>query len=86
MALPAVPEWLKLRDGTLRPGVFDTTVLVLLGGTPQYRLDARPGGGQYICNVIQTINGRMVGNDTKYPTKDAAWAGGLDTLRETLGW
>ena len=86
MALPTVPDWLKLHDGGLKPGISDRTVYVLIGGEPQYRLDARPAGGKHVCDVVQTVNGRLLGDDTKYDTRDAALAGGLDALRNRLGW
>jgi hypothetical protein len=86
MPLPTVPDWLKLRDGSLTPGVHPQTAHVMLGGQPQYRLDARPAGGRYVCYVTQTVNGRPLGDGTTYPTADAALAGGLETLRNRLGW
>jgi hypothetical protein len=86
MTLPTVPDWLKLHTGDLTPGVNGETVFVRIGGQPQYRLDARPAGGKYVCNVIQTVNGRPLGDGTKYDTAGAALAGGLETLRSNLGW
>jgi hypothetical protein len=86
MSLPTVPDWLKLRDGSLRPGLGDHTVFVMLGGQPQYRLDARPAEGKHACAVTQTVNGRRLDDGTTYPTRDAALAGGLDQLRNRLGW
>lgn len=86
MAVPTVPDWLTLRDGGLRPGLSSNTVLVLLGGRPEYRLDARPAGGQFVCNVTQTVNGRQLGSSPPAAAPAAALAGGLDLLREKLGW
>ena len=86
MPPPAVPDWLKRHDGSLKPGLSDRTVYVLFGGEPHYRLDARPAGGTFACAVTQTENGRLLGDDTKYDSLDAALAGGLETLRNRLGW
>lgn len=81
-----VPEWLKSRDGNLRPGVGADTVFVMIAGEPQYRLNARPAGGRFACNVTQTVSGRPLGDATEYDTADAAFAGGLERLRNVLGW
>jgi hypothetical protein len=86
MALPSVPDWLKLRDGSLKPGVRDQIVFVMVGDQPHYRLDVRPAAGQFACAVTQTVNGRRLDEATTYPTADAALAGGLDQLRAKLGW
>jgi hypothetical protein len=86
MSLPAVPDWLTRHDGSLQPGLTDRTVYVLIGGAPQYRLDARPAGGRFVGTVTQTVNGRPLDGDAKYETIDAALAGGLEALRADLGW
>ena len=83
---PTVPEWLTLRDGSLRLGLGEHTVFVMLSGQPQYRLDARPAAGAFACAVTQTVNGRRLDGGATYPTRDAALAGGLEQLRATLGW
>ena len=86
MPLPTVPDRLKLRDGTLRPGIAEHVVFVMLGGQPQYRLDATPAEGKLACAVTQTVNGRRLDDGTTYPTLDDALAGGLEQLRTRLGW
>ena len=86
MASPTVPDWLALRDGSLKPGLRDNTLFVMLGGQPQYRLDARPAAGKHTCQVTETINGRQLGDGTAYPDRTAAVAGGLEQLRAKLGW
>jgi len=87
MALPTTPEWLSKREGSLKPGLRDFTLLVLLNNQPQYRLDVRPAVGQFTCNVTQTINGKQLDDSlTRYSSPDAAFEGGLDTLRSQLGW
>lgn len=86
MALPAVPEWLKQREGSLKPGLRENIVLVMLANQPQYRLEARPAGGSYACVVAQSNNGKRLDDATTYPSADAALVGGLDQLRNRLGW
>jgi hypothetical protein len=86
MPLPAVPDWLTLRNGSLKPGIRDHILFVLVGDQPQYRLEARPAKGRTTCQVIQTNNGRRLDAGKEYPDPAAALAGGLDELRDTLGW
>ncbi len=86
MPLPAIPDWLSKRDGSLSAGVGDHTVFVILGGKPQYRLDVRPAQGEFTCNVMQSNNGHRLDADAKFPTAAAAFGGGLDALRGKLGW
>jgi hypothetical protein len=81
-----VPDWLAKRDGTLKPGIRAHALHVLIGGVPQYKVEARPAGGQFICAVQQSVNGKRLDDDTKYPTADAAVAGGLEQLKKALGW
>ncbi|MBA4063889.1 MAG: hypothetical protein C0501_09290 [Isosphaera sp.] len=85
--MPTPPDWLKLRDGALKPGVRAETTFVLVGGRPLYKLELRPAAGTIACAVSNTVNGRRL-DDPKatYPTADAALAGGLDQLRNALGW
>ena len=86
MTVPAVPEWLRIRDGALVPGYRAESVFVSFGGQPHYRLDIRPAAGQYSCAILQTENARRLDGGTTYPTADAAVAGGLEELRAKLGW
>lgn len=81
-----VPEWLALRDGGLTPGIRDFILFVTLGGKPNYRLEARPAAGKFICAVTQTNNGKRLDDATVYPNETAALAGGLEQLRTKLGW
>lgn len=84
--LPTTPEWLHLHDGTLSAGLRSDTIYVVIGGKPQYRLDARPAQNQFACSVLQTVNGKRLDDKAGYPTADAALVGGLDQLRAKLGW
>jgi hypothetical protein len=80
------PEWLTLHDGKLRRGLSFGTWLVLLGATQQYRLDIRPAKGKFTCGVTQSNNGRRVDKGIEYADALAAANGGLEELRQALGW
>ena len=82
-----VPDWLKLHDGSLKPGVRPETTFVMVGGQPLYKLEVRPTAGTFACAVSNTVNGKRL-DDAKatYPTHEAAFAGGLEQLRAALGW
>ena len=86
MALPAVPDWLTLRDGSLKPGIRDHILFVVLGGQPQYRLEVRPAKGHSTCQVTQANNGRRLDAGKEYADPATAFSGGLDELRANLGW
>jgi len=82
-----LPEWLAKRGGALKPGVQPHMFFVLICGAPQYKVEARPAVGTFICAVQQSMNGKRL-DDPKltYPSADAALAGGLEQLRQALGW
>ncbi len=83
----SVPEWLATRGGALKSGVRLETTFVMLDGHPQYKLELRPAEGKYACAVSNTVSGKRI-DDPKanYPDAAAALAGGLDQLRNSLGW
>lgn len=82
-----VPDWLQLRGGVLKPGVRAETTFVMLEGNPLYKLEVRPAAGTFACAVSNTVNGKRLDDTaTTYPTAEAALAGGLDQLRNKLGW
>lgn len=80
------PDWLKARDGDLRCAPNGRTWLVMLSGTPQYKLTPAPAEGKHTCEVLQSVNQKRVDKGLVYPTADAALNGGLDELRAALGW
>ena len=87
MSLPSTPDWLAKRDGGLAPGIRPHILFVSVSGHPQYRLEARPAKGQYECVVVKTVSGKMIDNVSEvYPSADAAFAGGLERLKQNLGW
>jgi hypothetical protein len=86
MLATTAPDWLTRHGGELRPGLSDATWLVLLDGEPQYRLSVAPAKGQFTCAVVQTVNGKRLDKGLEYPDVSAALAGGLEELRQALGW
>ncbi len=80
------PDWLKLRTGALQPGLNAQTLLVTLSGHPLYRLFATTAKGLFTCVVTQTNNGHRLDEGKCYPCIEAALGGGLEELREKLGW
>ena len=82
-----VPDWLAMRAGTIQPGIRPETLFVLIGGQPLYKLEVRPAEGRFACAVMNTANGQRLDKaDTIYASVDEAFAGGLEQLRERLGW
>ena len=81
-----IPDWLATRSGDLRPGVDSDIWLVLLDGSPQYKLIVAPAKGQFTCAIVQANNGRRLDKGTIYPSTEAAMHGGLAALRDILGW
>jgi hypothetical protein len=80
------PEWLARRNGELHRGVNADTWLVLLDGSPNYKLFVTPAKGKFSCVVTQTNNGKRLDKALEYLSIDAALAGGLEELRQVLGW
>ena len=80
------PDWLTSRNGGLKTGPTGSSLYVLLDGEPLWRLDPVPAKGQFTCTIIMTNNGKRLDKGNLYPTLQAALAGGLEELREMLGW
>jgi hypothetical protein len=80
------PDWLTQRGGTLKLGPDGNTWFALIDNEPQYRLVPIPAAGKYSCHVVQTINGKRLDKGSFYPTVDDAIRGGLEDLRQALGW
>ena len=83
----SVPDWLRQRGGALKPGVRPETTFVMVGGSPLYKLEVRPAVGTFACAVSDTVSGKRL-DDPKatYPDAGAAILGGLEQLRNALGW
>jgi hypothetical protein len=82
----SLPDWLKLRNGSLRSAVEGHSQFVILDGEPQYKLTAVPVTGKHGCWIIQCVNGRPLPAQGTYATVDEALNGGLEELRKSLGW
>ncbi len=80
------PDWLTRHGGELRASIDGRSWLVYLSGDPQYLLLALPADGKFACRVSQTINGRRLDGKATYPTLEDAARGGLEDLRQALGW
>lgn len=86
MAGVTTPDWLAKRGGVLQRSTKPDTWLVFLDNSPQYRLVPVPAAGKYGCDVTQTVNGRRLEGNGRYPSVDDAVRGGLEDLRKALGW
>jgi hypothetical protein len=80
------PEWLALHGGEARASKDGQSWVVYLGGEPQYLLVAVPVAGKFGCRVSQTNNGKRLDGPGTWDTVAQALAGGLDVLRQKLGW
>ena len=85
MSTPA-PDWLTRHDGTLKPAVDGNSYVVLFANLPQYTVAPRPAAGKLACEVIQTINGKRLDCPGTFATHAEALQGGLEALRQALGW
>jgi hypothetical protein len=82
----AVPAWLARRGGAIQPGVQPETRFVLIDGQPLYKLEVRPAAGRYSCPATETASGRRLDSAATHGSFDEALGGGLEQLREKLGW
>jgi hypothetical protein len=83
----STPDWLTQRGGELQTSRDGTSWVVYFDHEPQYLLVAVPVKGQFGCCISQTINGRRLDkNGAVYPSVEDAARGGLEELRQTLGW
>ncbi len=80
------PDWLARRGGGLSPGLNPQTVMITLDGHPQYRLFATPAEGKVTCAIYQTNNGKRLDAGKTYASVGDALSGGLEELRQALGW
>lgn len=79
------PEWLTRRGVLLRPGLGNSWYLVF-NDRPQYALQPTPAGGKYTCRVTQANSGKRLDKGTVFPSAEDAVRGGLEELRQALGW
>ncbi|HLW68506.1 MAG TPA: hypothetical protein VKS79_24520 [Gemmataceae bacterium] len=80
------PEWLSQRGGQIRPGISANTWLILLSNMQEYAAMVTPAAGKFTCAVTQRNNGKRLDKATVYPTAEAAVQGGLEELKQALGW
>lgn len=80
------PDWLTQRGVHLQESEDGRSWLVYLNKEPQYLLMAVPVKGQIGCRITQTINGSRLDAGATYASVEAALQGGLEELRQALGW
>jgi hypothetical protein len=80
------PDWLLRHDGALHLGKDGHSASVHFAGGLQYVLVPVPAKGKHSCRVIQTINGKRLDGTNTYATAEDAIRGGLEDLRQALGW
>ena len=86
MTPPTTPHWIALHGGELRRGLNDHTWLVLLSSMQEYAAVITPAAGKFTCAVTQRNNGKRLDKGTAYPTAETALQGGLEELKQALGW
>ena len=84
--MTTIPDWLARHGGSLKPVADGPGCYVYFDGQPQYFILPRPAAGKYACEVTQGINGKRLEKNKTYATAEQAVRGGLDDLREALGW
>jgi hypothetical protein len=77
---------MAVRGGEVRGGADGHAWAVYFDGQPQYLVVPVPAKGKFTCDVTQTINGKHLEGQGTYATRDEALAGGLNDLRNALGW
>jgi hypothetical protein len=80
------PPWLTQRNGELRLASDGITWFVVLDGQPHYSLTPVPVQGKYGCAIKQVNNGHPIESKDVYSTAAEALRGGLEDLRQALGW
>lgn len=84
--MTTTPDWLKQREGELKPSKDAQSCAVFIGGQMYYVLLAVPAKGKFTCRISQTNNGKRLDVGKTYDGVNQALSGGLDELREALGW
>jgi hypothetical protein len=59
---------------------------VVIGNQAHYRLTPVPVGGQFGCDIVQTVNGKRFSSDRRANSSAEALAAGLEDLGRALGW
>lgn len=80
------PSWLAQRGGELRLSKDGHAASVYFAGQLQYLLVPIPAKGRFACRVTESINGRRLDGEQTYPSAEQALQGGLEQLRQALGW
>jgi hypothetical protein len=84
--IETVPDWIKARGGDLKPSRDGHSWTFYLAGQPQFLVEPVPANGKFACRVSLTNNGKRLEKGSVYETSLEAMRGGLDDLRDYLGW
>jgi hypothetical protein len=80
------PDWLAKHGGELHQGKDGRSASVFFAGQLQYVLVPVPVKGKFGCRISQTINGKRLDGTGTYATPEDTLRGGLEDLRQALGW
>lgn len=84
--MASIPQWLTKRGAEVKTGRDGQVWTIYFAGQPQYLVEPLPAKGKFTCRVLQTINGKRYDKGGVYATGEEAIQGGLEDLREALGW
>jgi len=79
-------DWLTIRDAEIRPSANGQSWLVYQGGKFLYVIAAIPADGKFSNKIMVSFNGHQIQKGQIYETAQEALEGGLEELREYLGW
>jgi hypothetical protein len=80
------PDWLAKHGGEFHLGKGGSSASVFFAGQMQYVLIPVPAKGKFGCRISQTINGKRLDGAGTYANAEDALRGGLEDLRQALGW
>lgn len=80
------PSWLTKHEGEVRASHDGRSWSVMFSGKPHYVLEAVPAGGKFCCRVVQTISAKQLDKGRLFNSLEEACQGGLEDLRNALGW
>ncbi len=80
------PDWMAQRGAELVPAPVGRSWLVMFNGTAQYKLTPGPAAGRHECSIMKGVSGKRIDKAATYPTAEEALRGGLEELRNLLGW
>jgi hypothetical protein len=79
-------DWLQVRQAEIKPSANGQSWLLYQGGQFLYAIVALPADGQYTNKIMESNNGNQIQKGKIFSTSLEALNGGLEELREYLGW